>query len=328
MRVLVTGGAGYIGSNTAQRLLEAGHQVRVLDSLEKGHRAAVPEGAEFVQGDFGDPQILRPCLAGIEAVLHFAAYIEAGESMQEPARYFHNNSSKALTLLQTMQEEQVSQLVFSSTAALYGQPRSLPIPEDAPLDPTNAYGESKLLVERMLRWFHDLHGLRYASLRYFNAAGATAQRGEAHHPETHLIPIVLQVAAGERHELAIYGDDYETEDGTCVRDYIHIEDLASAHLLALEAAPRFSRQIYNLGNGSGFSVRQVVEVARQVTGRNIPTRIQPRRPGDPAQLVACSRRIREQLGWKPAYPELATILESAWKWKLKNPHGYPPDSAT
>lgn len=322
MKVLVTGGAGYIGSTTAARLVEAGHEIVVLDTLEKGHREAIPDGAELVVGDFGDRAVLDQILPRVEAVMHFAAYIEVGESMQNAAKYFRNNSANALTLLEAMLHHKVNKFVFSSTAALFGNPRRVPIEEGDELRPTNAYGESKLLVEKMLRWFHQVHGLRYASLRYFNACGAARGRGEDHSPETHLIPLILQVAQGKREHISVFGTDYPTPDGTCVRDYIHIWDLASAHVLALEALDEKHKQIYNLGNGRGFSVKEVIDVVRKVTGHPIPVVEAPRRPGDPAELVASSARIRSELGWTPEYTDLEDIVRSAWEWHQKHPQGY------
>ncbi len=327
MKVLVTGGAGYIGSVVAAQLLDAGHSVVIYDNLSKGSTHAVPVGAKLVVGDVGNRDRLRELFDAQEfdAVMHFAAWIEAGESMKEPERFFRNNSANALTLLEVMLEKGVKRFVFSSTAALFGDPERIPIEEDDPLRPTNAYGESKLLVEKMLSWFHRIHGLSYASLRYFNAAGATAERGEAHHPETHLIPLILQVAAGTRQSISIFGTDYNTPDGTCVRDYIHITDLASAHLLALDALAKrddAAALIYNLGNGRGFSVREVIEAARRVTGHAIPAVENARRPGDPAVLVASSEKIRRELGWKPQYAELEAIIQSAWEWAQRNPNGY------
>lgn len=327
MKVLVTGGAGYIGGVVVAQLIDAGHDVVVYDDLSKGHKGAVSAKAELLVGNLDD----RPFLKGIflkykfDAVMHFAASIEAGESMKAPGRYFRNNTVNALALLEQVSENRVSRLVFSSTAALYGNPERSPILESDPLQPTNVYGESKLLVERMLPWFHRVHGLSYASLRYFNAAGATEELGEMHEPETHLIPILLQVAAGRRENVTIFGTDYETPDGTCVRDYIHVSDLASAHLLALNAlagdsAPR--QLIYNLGSGRGFSVRQVIEVAREVSGRAIPSIDAPRRAGDPAILVASSDKIRRELGWNPQYPQINTIVASAWNWFQRHPNGY------
>ena len=324
MNILVTGGAGYIGSIVAHELLGAGHCVTVYDNLSHGKRSAVPEGADLIVGELGDREALSSALrhCAPEAVMHFAALIEAGESMRVPERYFRNNTASTLTLLETMLEHGTKQLVFSSTAALYGNPERTPIEEGEPLQPTNAYGESKLLVERMLEWFHRVHGLRYASLRYFNAAGATAERGEEHRPESHLIPLVLKTASGRRDEIAIFGTDYPTADGTCIRDYIHVLDLAQAHLLALDALPERGQLVYNLGNGSGFSVRQVIEVARRITRRPIRVVEGQRRPGDPAILVASSHKIRTELGWKPKYPHLEDIVCSAWEWHQAHPHGY------
>jgi UDP-glucose 4-epimerase len=319
MRVLVTGGAGYIGSVVVSQLVDAGHQVVVYDNLSKGHAESVPAKAELVVGDVGDRAALDAVFAEHrpEAVLHFAAWIEAGESMREPAKFFRNNTANALTLLETVLAHDVRRFVFSSTAALYGEPESTPIREGDKLLPTNAYGESKLLVEHMLRWFHRIHGLSTASLRYFNAAGATEFLGERHSPETHLIPLVLQVASGERSHISIFGDDYETPDGTCVRDYVHVSDLASAHLLALDklcTRQEPTRLIYNLGNGKGFSVKEVIACARRVTGHAIPAVMEPRRAGDPAILVASSEKAREELGWRPQFAELETIIGSAWKY--------------
>ena len=328
MRVLVTGGAGYIGSVVAEELLQAGHQVVVFDNLSRGHRRAVPKTAALVVGDLADRASLDQLFRSraIDAVMHFAALIEAGESMKAPEEFFRNNTANALTLLEAMLTARVKRFVFSSTAALYGNPERTPIEEDDPLHPTNAYGESKLLVERMLAWFHQIHDLRYASLRYFNAAGAfRPDQGEAHQPETHLIPRILEVALGRRQQVNIFGTDYPTPDGTCIRDYIHVSDLARAHLLALEALAleNSSQLIYNLGNGQGFSVRQVIEVARKVTGHAIPVIESPRRAGDPAVLIASSEKIRRDLGWQPRFPDLKTIVESAWQWHRTHPDGYP-----
>jgi len=333
MRVLVTGGAGYIGGVVADRLLRDGHSVTVLDNLSKGRQQAVPSQAEFVLADTGDaPALDRIFEAGrFDAVMHFAAFIEAGESMLSPELYFDNNSAKTLTLLRAMLRHRVLRLVFSSTAAVYGDPRRLPIAEDDPLAPTNPYGESKLMVERMLAWFHKAHGLRYASLRYFNAAGATADRGEMHRPETHLIPLVLQAALGQREAISIYGTDYPTKDGTCIRDYIHIDDLATAHMLALDALTETNAQInpqtqtqsksspliFNLGSGSGFSVREIIAVAGRVTGRKIPVVEAPRRPGDSAVLIASSEKIKRELGWQPQHSDIEAIVRSAWEWHGK-----------
>jgi UDP-glucose 4-epimerase len=316
MRILVTGGAGYIGSVVADRLLRNGHSVTVLDNLSKGHREAVPALAQFVLADTGDgPAIARVFEQGrFNAVMHFAAFIEAGESMLVPEKYFDNNSAHTLTLLEAVLKYRVPRFVLSSTAAVYGEPRQTPITEDDPLEPTNAYGESKLIVERMLTWFHRVHGLRYASLRYFNAAGATAERGEAHNPETHLIPLVLQVPLGQRQAVSIYGTDYPTKDGTCIRDYIHVDDLATAHLLALDGLESQSQLICNLGSGNGFSVREVIEIAHKVTGHEIPVVEAPRRAGDPAVLVASSEKIRRVLGWEPQHSDIESIIRSAWEW--------------
>jgi UDP-glucose 4-epimerase len=329
MRVLVTGGAGYIGSVVAAELLQAGHEVVIYDNLSRGHRQAVPKNAELVVGDLADRATLDHLLRSraIDTVMHFAALIEAGESMKAPETFFRNNTANALTLLEAMLATGVKRFVFSSTAALYGNPERTPIEEDDPLRPTNAYGESKLLVERMLAWFHQIHGLRYASLRYFNAAGALRpDQGEAHQPETHLIPRILEVALGRTKQVNIFGTDYPTSDGTCVRDYIHVSDLARAHVLALSALDKaledFRPLIYNLGNGQGFSVRQVVEVARQITGHPIPVIESPRRAGDPAVLIASSEKIRRELGWQPKFPDLKTIVESAWQWHRRHPDGY------
>jgi UDP-glucose 4-epimerase len=319
MRILVTGGAGYIGSVVAAQLVAAGHNVVVYDNLSKGNRDAVPRQAKLIVGDVGDRACLDAALqdGNIDSVMHFAAWIEAGESMKEPERFFRNNTANSLVLLEAVLAHHVPRFVFSSTAALYGNPVRSPISESDPLQPTNAYGESKLLVERMLEWFFRIHGLSYASLRYFNAAGATAELGERHSPETHLIPLILQVALGVRGHISIFGTDYATADGTCVRDYIHVSDLASAHLLALErlkAASQPQQLIYNLGNGRGFSVREVIEAARRVTGHAIPSSEAPRRPGDPDALVASSEKIQRELNWRPQFAGLEKIIGSAWEW--------------
>ncbi len=316
MKILVTGGAGYIGGTVATILLEAGHSVTVLDNLRHSRREEVPAGVQFVEADVADRSRMESLLHDLqpEGVLHFAALIEAGESMQKPEIYFRNNTASTLALLEAMLATGVNRLVFSSTAAVYGEPKSTPIEETADLVPTNAYGESKLMVEQMLRWFNRIHGLRYASLRYFNVAGAIAGRGEAHEPETHLIPLILDVALGRREKIFIFGDDYPTPDGTCIRDYIHVADLADAHILALEALARRDRMIYNLGNGSGFSVREVIESARRVTGHPIPVEVRTRRAGDPARLVASSAEAKANLGWQPKHPRMDDIMASAWAW--------------
>jgi UDP-glucose 4-epimerase len=319
MRILITGGAGYIGGTVARALLAAGHSVTIYDNLCHSKLSAVAAGADFVEGGLADRTLLESTLmlGRFQGIMHFAALIEAGESMQKPEIYFRNNTAGTLSLLEAMLATGHNRLVFSSTAACYGEPVSTPILEDAKLEPTNAYGESKLLVEHMLRWFNRIHGLRYASLRYFNVAGAIEGYGEAHEPESHLIPLVLDVALGRRKSIKIFGQDYPTRDGTCIRDYIHVSDLADAHLLALAALDAKDRLIYNIGNGQGFTVREVIDSARRVTGRPIAVEECPRREGDPAVLVASSERIKHELGWKPRFAELDTILRSAWEWHQK-----------
>ncbi|MGC2636214.1 MAG: UDP-glucose 4-epimerase GalE [Acidobacteriaceae bacterium] len=318
MKILVTGGAGYIGGTVAALLQGRRHTITVYDNLCHSNRALLPAGADFIQGDVDDRRSLEKVLAsGFDGVMHFAGYIEAGESMAKPELYFRNNTAATLTLMEAMLVTGVRRVVFSSTAAVYGEPETTPISEDAPLRPTNAYGESKLLVEKMLAWMYRVHGFPYASLRYFNVAGAAGGRGEAHDPESHLIPLILDVAIGRRDKIKIYGDDYPTRDGTCVRDYIHMEDLVEAHLLALESLAEGGQRIYNLGNGSGFTVREVIETARRVTGHPIPAEVVPRRPGDPAILIASSEKIGRELGWKPRHTTLDTIISSAWEWHRK-----------
>lgn len=323
MRVLVTGGAGYIGSVVTEELVNDGHEVVVYDNLVKGHRQAVVPGAKFVEGDLLDSATLNQTLkdSSIEAVIHMAAYSLVGESCEQPSKYYHNNFVAGLVLLDAMRECDVSRIVFSSTAATYGEPESQPIFETAPNNPTNPYGESKLAFERALDWYERAYGLKYVSLRYFNAAGASEKCGEDHDPESHIIPITLQAAAGKRPSVQIFGDDYPTPDGTCIRDYIHVIDLARAHILALNGST--GNAIYNLGcGGNGYSVRDVIETARQVTGKDIPVRIGPRRPGDPAILIASSDKIKRELGWQPQYQDLRVIIESAWRWMLAHPDGY------
>jgi UDP-glucose 4-epimerase len=337
MKIMVTGGAGYVGGTVAELLASQGHQVVIVDNLCHASRELIPAGVQFVEADIADrPQIeglFRQATAentSFDGVLHFAALIEAGESMKHPEIYFRNNTASTLALLESVLAAGPKRFVFSSTAALYGEPETVPIPETAALRPTNAYGESKLLVEHMLAWFHKIHGLRSASLRYFNVAGAPeaggkgsgiVTRGEAHEPESHLIPLVLDVALGRRQSIKIYGDNYATPDGTCVRDYIHVADLADAHLLALNAleSPRAeeARLIYNLGNGAGFTVKQVIESVRRVTGHPVPVELQPRRPGDPAFLIASSEKAISELGWKPNYPQIDEIIQTAWLWHQK-----------
>jgi UDP-glucose 4-epimerase len=317
MKILITGGAGYIGGTVTRLLLAAGHSVTVYDNLCHSRRLAVAEEAVFVEGDIADRGLIERTLSEgrFDGVMHFAALIEAGESMKHPEVYFRNNTASTLTLLEAMLATGHDRLVFSSTAACYGEPEKTPILEDAKLQPTNPYGESKLLVEHMLRWMNLVHGFKYASLRYFNVAGAIEGYGEAHEPESHLIPLILDVAMGRREKIKIFGQDYPTKDGTCVRDYIHVRDLAEAHLLALGALSEArSKLIYNIGNGQGFTVREVIESVGRVTGRAIAVEECPRRPGDPAVLVASSERIKDELGWKPQYAELDQIVASAWEW--------------
>ena len=323
MNVLVTGGAGYIGSVVVERLLKHGHQAVVFDNLSKGHRAAVTPEAAFIQADLHDGEQLAQALEShkIEAVIHMAADSLVGESMSAPLKYFSNNSGGAMSLLGAMLKIGVKKIVLSSTAATYGQPETMPITEDTPQRPTNPYGESKLMIEKMLRWCDEAYGMRYVSLRYFNAAGATDRCGEDHDPETHLIPNVLKVAAGKAEHVNIFGEDYPTPDGTCVRDYIHVIDLADAHILALNVMESRS-EIYNLGYGSGYSVAEVIEMTRQITGRRIPTEAAPRRAGDPPVLIASPDKIMRDLGWNPRHSELDRIIESAWRWHQAHPNGY------
>lgn len=319
MRILVTGGAGYIGGTVTRLLLAKGHQVTIFDNLCHSKRLAVSNKAAFVEGNIADRKLIEDTLkqGRFDGVMHFAALIEAGESMKHPEVYFRNNTAATLTLLEAMLATGTNRLVFSSTAACYGEPETTPILEDARLKPTNPYGESKLLVEQMLGWMNAIHGLRYASLRYFNVAGAIEGYGEAHEPESHLIPLILDVALGRREKIKIFGQDYPTKDGTCIRDYIHVEDLAEAHLLALGALEHHSKLIYNIGNGQGFTVREVVDSVKRVTGKPIPVEECPRRPGDPAVLVASSEKIKTELGWKPKFAELDAIVASAWEWHQK-----------
>lgn len=326
MNILVTGGAGYIGSHVVKELVASGHQVVILDNLSKGHRAAVA-GQKLVEGDVADADLVAELLSRyeIEGVIHLAADSQVGESVQHPAQYFGNNLGGGIRLLEAMARTGCRYLVFSSTAAVYGEPEEVPITEDHPLRPTNPYGESKLAFERLLPWYEQAYGLRWISLRYFNAAGAdeAGEIGEDHNPETHLIPIVLQVALGQREAVVINGTDYPTPDGTCIRDYIHVTDLAAAHTLALDALKKGAPSaVFNLGNGRGFSVRQVIEAAARVVGRSIPVKEGPRRQGDPAVLVASARKIQQELGWRPQYPELETIIATAWRWHSRHPHGY------
>jgi UDP-glucose 4-epimerase len=329
MKILVTGGAGYIGGTVAGLLVQKGHQAVAYDNLSHGRRDLLPAGVDFVEGELSDRTKLENLFidaknqgAPFDGVLHFAALIEAGESMVHPELFFRNNTASTLSLLEAILAHGPRRIVFSSTAAVYGEPEVVPIQEDARLLPTNAYGESKLLVEHMLAWLNRIHGLRYAALRYFNVAGAPEgpggiTRGEAHQPESHLIPLVLDVALGRRQSIKIFGEDYPTPDGTCIRDYIHVSDLADAHLLALDALNTHDRLIFNLGNGKGFSVREVIESARRVTGHPIPVEKCPRRAGDPAFLIASSDKAIRELAWKPKYTQLDDIVRTAWVWHQK-----------
>ena len=323
MKLLVTGGAGYVGSVVAAQLVEAGHETVVLDDLSKGHEDAVPEGARLARGSLLDETFVRETLAGgFDGVLHFAALSLVAESVEEPERYYRNNMGGTLNLLGAMGEAGVGRLVFSSTAAVYGEPKEVPIPETAQATPTNPYGNSKLAVDRLIGDVARARGFAATSLRYFNVAGASGHFGEDHEPETHLIPIVLQAAAGTRESVKVFGTDYPTRDGTAVRDYIHVEDLGRAHLLALEASEPGEHRVYNLGNGSGFSVLQVIEAARSVTGTEIRAEEAPRRAGDPPELVASSDAIRADLGWRPEKPGLEAMISDAWAWMREHPGGY------
>lgn len=324
--ILVCGGAGYIGSHMVAELLENNHKVVVLDSLVKGHKEALLGGKLYV-GDLRDRKILDKVFTEnkIDAVIDFAAFSLVGESMTEPLKYFNNNVYGTISLLEAMRDYNVKYIVFSSTAATYGEPEVVPITEDSKTIPTNAYGESKLLVEKILRWCDHAYGIKYTTLRYFNAAGAhiSGKIGEDHSPETHLIPIILDVALGNREKIMMFGDDYDTKDGTCVRDYIHVSDLASAHSLALKRLMNGGDSaIYNLGNGTGFTVKEMVEIARKVTGHPIPAEVAERRAGDPAVLIASSKKAMEELGWKPKYADIEIIISTAWNWHKNHPNGY------
>lgn len=327
MRLLVLGGAGYIGSHTAVELLESGHEVVIVDSLVTGYEAAVPEGASFYQGDIRDYDFLNDLFKkeAIDAVIHFAAFSLVGESVTDPLKYYENNLYGTKVLLKAMIDNGVNKIVFSSTAATYGEPENIPILEGDRTCPTNPYGETKLAMEKMMKWSANAYGLKYVSLRYFNACGAhkSAKIGEAHNPESHLIPLVLQVPNGKRESVSIYGTDYDTPDGTCIRDYIHVTDLAKAHILAVEYLMKGGESnVFNLGNGVGYSVREVIETARRVTGHPIPAVEIPRRAGDPARLVASGEKAKEILGWKPEITELEDIIRSAWAWHSSHPNGY------
>ena len=321
MKILVVGGAGYIGSVCAELLLDEGHGVTIFDNLSEGHRRAIDPRAEFVEGDLQDRQSIEKVLAKQppDAVMHFAANALVGESMQNPSKYFRNNIANGLNLLDAMVNAGVKKIVFSSTCAIFGPPERVPIDETTPPRPINPYGESKLAFEKILRWYGEIHGLKFISLRYFNAAGASTKFGEDHRVETHLIPNVLKVVLGQKSNVEIFGTDYETPDGTCIRDYIHIVDLARAHILALNSA---KSDFYNLGTGGGASVREVIDSCRKISGRKIDIVEKPRRPGDPPRLIASSEKIKRELGWEPQFQSLDAIIESAWKWHQKFPRGY------
>ncbi len=321
MKIFVAGGAGYIGSICVELLLDEGHEVIVFDNLTEGHRLAVDERAAFIGGDLARREEISRALQETkpDAVMHFAANALVGESMENPSKYFRNNVGAGINLLDAMLEADVRTFVFSSTCATFGPPDRVPIDETLPQRPINPYGESKLMFEKVLRWYDEIHGLKFVALRYFNAAGATAKFGEDHRCETHLIPNVLKVALGQKPQVEIYGTDYETPDGTCIRDYIHILDLSRAHILALGAK---ESAFYNLGTGGGASVREVIDVCRAVTDKDIPVVEKPRRPGDPPRLIAASEKIKRELGWKPQFESIRAIIESAWRWHQKFPHGY------
>lgn len=321
MRVLVVGGAGYIGSICSELLLEEGHAVAIFDNLSEGHRAAIDPRAEFFEGDLADKNIIADAITRFrpEAVMHFAAHALVGESMENPSKYFRNNVANGLNLLDAMVTAKVERLVFSSTCATFGPPERVPIDEEMPQRPMNPYGESKLLFERILRWYDAIHGLKFVSLRYFNAAGASEKFGEDRHCETHLIPSVLKVVLGQKSHVEIFGTDYDTPDGTCIRDYIHVLDLSRAHILALGKS---TSAFYNLGTGGGTSVREIIECCRKITGHKIPVVEKPRRPGDPPRLIASSKKIKSELDWQPQFQSADAIIESAWRWHQKFPHGY------
>lgn len=327
MTILVLGGAGYIGSHTVFELIERGEDVVIIDNLETGYEQAVHPKARFYQGDIRNREFLEDVFEKetIDAVIHFAANSLVGESMTNPLKYYDNNLCGTKVLLEAMVAHGIDKIVFSSTAATYGEPKQIPIMESDPTEPTNTYGETKLSMEKMFRWTGVAHNLRYVSLRYFNACGAhkSGELGEAHNPESHLIPLILQVPNGKRDTISIYGEDYDTKDGTCVRDYIHVTDLAQAHILAVEYLVKGNESnVFNLGNGVGFTVKEVIETAREVTGHNIPSVVVPRRAGDPAVLIASSEKAKTILGWKPENTKLETIIASAWKWHKTHPNGY------
>jgi len=321
MRIFVAGGAGYIGSCTTEYLLNHGHEVTVYDALLNGHRDAVDPRAHFVQGNLADTATLDKAIATAkpEGIIHFAAFIEVGESMKLPGKYFANNVGNGINLAEAAVKHGVRKIVFSSTAAVYGMPKHIPITETEDKQPINAYGESKLMFEKILGWFHDLKGLQYTALRYFNAAGATEKFGEDHSPETHLIPLIMQAAEGKREKISVFGTDYDTPDGTCIRDYIHVLDLAQAHLLALE---NHDSGAFNLGSGQGHSVKAIIDTVRAITGKNFKVDYAERRPGDPARLISDSSAARAALGWKPQFEDIESIVASAWKWRCAHPNGY------
>lgn len=325
MRILVTGGAGYVGSVCAAELLQHKHEVVCYDDLRAGHRAAVVSGIRFVQGDIADvAKVKKTCRRyGIEAVMHFAASALVDESIRNPHLFFQNNVCGSLALLEAMLAVGVKKLIFSSSAAVYGEPKQVPIEEHHPTDPVNAYGETKLVFERALAWYHRAYGLKWAALRYFNAAGATTELGEDHRPETHVLPRLLDAARDPGHTFSIYGDDYPTPDGTCVRDYVHVVDIAQAHILALQALSKVKAGVYNVGHGTGYSIRQVIETVQEVTGRKLRITVGPRRPGDPATLVASPKKLQAELGWAPQRSALREIVASAWQWRQTHPNGYP-----
>lgn len=325
MKILVTGGAGYIGSIATAELIKAGHEVVVFDSLYQGHRAAVHPDAAFVQGDLCDADAVAKLFGahkGIDGIMHFASYTLVGESMQNPLKYLRENLVAGANLLEQAVAHNIGRFILSSTANLFDDPAKMPIEPDERIVPGSPYGESKYFLERTLYWFNRIYGLKYACLRYFNATGDTPDRGEDHDPEYHIIPIVLQVALGQREKLTIFGGDYPTKDGTCVRDYVHVLDLAQAHMLAIQALDELGVRTYNLGNGNGFTILELIETAEKITGREIPYEIGARRPGDPAILIASSDKIKQELGWQPQYPQLDQIVGSAWEWHRSHPHGY------